>query len=140
MCHQQVTPVATEEDPGIERVTRPAPASRDEVPEDGGAATSPAPAQPQEDRLRGVVPAQGDSGASQDDGTGDLGPHHSAHPDTSTLQDREAGAIPQPHGDHRLSVQDMQHPSPSPTSLDTFASSELGVKDSGDSHSGHHPS
>ncbi|XP_063192989.1 RING finger protein 145-like isoform X1 [Chroicocephalus ridibundus] len=140
MCHQQVTPVATEEDPGIERVTRPAPASRDEVPEDGGAATSPAPAQPQEDRLRGVVPAQGDSGASQDDGTGDLGPHHPAHPDASTLQDREAGAIPQPHGDHRLSVQDMQHPAPSPTSLDTFASSELGVKDSGDSHSGHHPS
>ncbi|XP_074443205.1 RING finger protein 145-like isoform X1 [Larus michahellis] len=140
MCHQQVTPVATEEDPGIERVTRPAPASRDEVPEDGGAATSPAPAQPQEDRLRGMVPAQGDSGASQDDGTGDLGPHHPAHPDASTLQDREAGAIPQPHGDHRLSVQDMQHPSPSPTSLDTFASSELGVKDSGDSHSGHHPS
>ncbi|XP_054059358.1 RING finger protein 145-like isoform X2 [Rissa tridactyla] len=140
MCHQQVTPVATEEDPGIERVTRPAPASRDEVPEDGGAATSPAPAQPQEDRLRGMVPAQGDSGASQNDGTGDLGPHHPTHPDASTLQDREAGAIPQPHGDHRLSVQDVQHPSPSPTSLDTFASSELGVKDSGDSHSGHHPS
>uniref|UniRef100_A0A8C3PSU0 RING-type domain-containing protein n=1 Tax=Calidris pygmaea TaxID=425635 RepID=A0A8C3PSU0_9CHAR len=138
MCHQQVTPVATEEDPGTERAARPAPAGGDEVPRSRGAATSPAPAQPGEDGLPGVVPAQGDSGAAQDNGGEDLDP---AHPDASTSQKQEESAIPQPHcGDPRPSDQDVQHPSPSPTSLDTFASPELGVRDSGDSHSGPHPS
>ncbi|XP_074003853.1 RING finger protein 145 [Numenius arquata] len=140
MCHQQVTRVATEEDPGTERAARPAPASGDEVLGNRGGAASPAPAQPQEDGLPGVVPAQGDSGAAQDNGAEDLGPHHPAHPDAPTSQKQEASAIPQPHGDPRSSDQDMQPPSPSPTSLDTFASPELCVRDSGDSHSGPHPS
>lgn len=140
MCHQQVTPVATEEDPGIGRAAQPAPAGGDKVPEDRGAAASPSPAQPQEDGLPGAVPGQGDSGASQDDGPGDLGPHHPAHPNTSAPQEREASAIPQPHGAPRPSVLDMQHLSPSPTSPDLFASPELDARDSGDCHSGHCPS
>ncbi|KAK4818876.1 hypothetical protein QYF61_021393 [Mycteria americana] len=137
MCHQQVTPVAAEEDPGSGRVARPAPAGGDEVPEDGGAAASPAPARPQEAELPGgdgVVPEQGDSGASQDSGAGHLGPHHPAHPHASAPQEREAGAVPQPHGDPRPLVRDTQHPSPSP------AGPELGAGASGDSHSGHPPS
>ncbi|XP_009882389.1 PREDICTED: RING finger protein 145-like [Charadrius vociferus] len=140
MCHQQVTPVATEEDPGIGRAAQPAPAGGDKVPEDGGAAASPSPARPQEDGLPGAVPGQGDSGASRDDRPGDLSSHHPAHPDTSAPQEREAGAIPQPHGDPRPSVQDMQHLSPSPTSPDLFASPELDARDSGDCHSAHCPS
>ncbi|XP_059673823.1 RING finger protein 145-like [Gavia stellata] len=138
MCHQQVTPAATGEDPGIGRAAQPAPADADKVPEDGGAAASPAPAQPREDGLPGVIPGQGDSGASQDNGVGDLGPHHPTHP--SVPQEQEASAVPQPHGDPRPSVQDTQHPSPSPASLDPFASPELATGDSGDSHRGHHPS
>lgn len=139
MCHQQVTPVAAEEDHGIGRAARPAPASGDEVPEDGGAAANPAPARPREDRLPGVdsvVSGQGDSGASQDHGAGDRSPHHPAHPDTSAPQEREAGTVPQAPGDPHPGVQDTQHLSPSPTSPDAFASPELGAKDSGDSHSG----
>ncbi|KAM7112005.1 RING finger protein 145-like isoform 1-T1 [Ciconia maguari] len=137
MCHQQVTPVAAEEDPGSGRVARPAPAGGDEVPEDGGAAASPAPARPQEAELPGgdgVVPDQGDSGASQDRGAGDLGPHHPAHPHASAPQEREAGAVPPPHGDPRPRVRDTQPPSPSP------AGPQLGAGAGGDSHSGHPPS
>ncbi|KAM6206137.1 LOW QUALITY PROTEIN: RING finger protein 145-like [Sarcoramphus papa] len=143
MCHQQVTPVVAEEDPGIGRAAQPVPAGGDEVPEDGGAAASPALAHPREDGLPdrdSVVSGQGDSGASQDDGAGDRSPHHPAHPDASAPQEREAGAVPQPHGDPHPSVQDTQHPSPSPASLDPFASPELGARDSGDSHSGHRQS
>ncbi|XP_040978046.1 protein TRC8 homolog isoform X3 [Aquila chrysaetos chrysaetos] len=139
MCHQQVTPVAAEEDHGIGRAARPAPAGGDEVLEDGGAATNPALARPREDRLPGVdsvVSGQGDSGASQDHGAGDRSPHHPAHPDTSAPQEREAGAVPQPPGDPHPGVQDMQHLSPSPASPEAFASPELGARDSGDSHSG----
>ncbi|XP_052636876.1 RING finger protein 145-like isoform X2 [Harpia harpyja] len=138
MCHQQVTPVAAEEDHGIGRAARPAPAGGDEVPEDGGAAANPAPARPREDRLPGVdsvVSGQGDSGASQDHGAGDRSPHHPAHPDTSAPQEREAGAVPQPAGDPHPGVPDTQHLSPSPTSPEAFASPELGARDSGDSHS-----
>ncbi|XP_069653740.1 RING finger protein 145-like isoform X2 [Haliaeetus albicilla] len=139
MCHQQVTPVAAEEDHGIGRAARPAPASGDEVPEDRGAAANPAPARPREDRLPGidsVVLGQRDSGASQDHGAGDRSPHHPAHPDTSAPQEREAGAVPQPPGDPHPGVQDTQHLSPSPASPDAFASPELGARDSRDSHSG----
>ncbi|XP_072717980.1 RING finger protein 145-like isoform X3 [Ciconia boyciana] len=137
MCHQQVTPVAAEEDPGSGRVARPAPAGGDEVPEDGGAAASPAPARAQEAELPGgdgVVPDQGDSGASQDSGAGDLGPHHLAHPHASAPQEREAGAVPPPHGDPRPRVRDTQRPSPSP------AGPQLGAGAGGDSDSGHPPS
>ncbi|XP_075004407.1 uncharacterized protein LOC142081589 isoform X7 [Calonectris borealis] len=143
MCHQQVTPAAAKEDPSGRGAARPVPAGGDEVPEDGGAAASPAPAQPREDGLpggAGVVPGQGDSGASQDHGAGDLDPPHPAHPHASTPQKREAGVVPQPHADPRPSVEDTQHQSPSPASPDPFASPELGAGDSGDSHSGHRPS
>lgn len=135
MCHQQVTAVATEEDRGVGRAPRPEPTGRDEVPEDGKATTSLA--QPREDGLPGgdgVVPGQGDSGASQDDGAGDLGPPHA-----STLQEREAGAVPQPHGDPRPRSQDTQRPPPSPAVLDPFASPELDTGDSADAHSSHRP-
>ncbi|XP_064304837.1 RING finger protein 145-like isoform X1 [Phalacrocorax carbo] len=143
MCHQQVTPAATEEDPGIGRVARPAPAGGDEVPEDGGATVSPTPARPREDRLPGgdgVGPGPGGSGASADDGAGELGPHHPAQPHASAPQEQEVGAVPHPHGDPHPGVQDTQHPSPSPASPDPFASPELGTGDSGDSHSSPHPS
>ncbi|XP_074948407.1 RING finger protein 145-like isoform X2 [Phalacrocorax aristotelis] len=143
MCHQQVTPAATEEDPGIGRVARPAPAGRDEVPEDGGATVSPTPARPRADRLPGgdgVGPGPGGSGASPDDGAGELGPHHPAQPHASAPQEQEVGAVPHPHGDPHPGVQDTQHPSPSPASPDPFASPELGTGDSGDSHSSPHPS
>ncbi|KAM6132375.1 RING finger protein 145-like [Pterocles gutturalis] len=124
MCHQQVTPVATEEDASI----RTAP---DHGDEDRGATASPAPAQPPED---------GDSEAAQDDGTGDPRPPHPAQPHASAPQEPEAGAVPQPPGDPHPRVGDTQHPSPSPASPDPLASLEATTGDSGDPHSSHHPS
>ncbi|XP_037244589.1 RING finger protein 145-like [Falco rusticolus] len=140
MCHQQVTPVAAEEDPSTGRAARPAPSGGDEVPEDRGAATSPALARPQQDGLLSgdsVVTGQGDSKATQNNAAEDHSPHH---PDTSAPWDREMGAVLQPRGDPPPSVQDTQHLSPPPTSLDPFVSPKLGAGDSRDTHSGHRPS
>ncbi|XP_075609056.1 RING finger protein 145-like [Balearica regulorum gibbericeps] len=137
MCHQQVTPAAAEEDPNAGRAARPAPADGDEGPEDRGATVSPAPARPGGDS---VVWGQGDSGDSQDDGAGDLRPSHPAPPHASTPQEREAGAVPQPHRDPQPQGWDTRHLSPPPASPDPFASPELGVGDSRDSHSDRRPS
>ncbi|XP_067154522.1 RING finger protein 145-like isoform X1 [Apteryx mantelli] len=137
MCHQQVQPAAAQGEPGAGATAEPEPAHEDKVPEDGGVAASPgqpeqsAPvlAQPRDEGLLpGPLPGQGGSWASQD--------HGAAGPDTSSRQERAAGASPEPLG-AETSGQDMQ---PTAASPDTLASPRLGAGDSGGSHSTHSPS
>lgn len=126
MCHQRVTPAGSEDNPAAGTAAHPAPDGGDEVPEDGGAPGSRAPARPWEDGLPGAV--------AQDRGAGDFG-HRLAH---GHLREQEAGATPQPPGDPHPDVQDTWHPSPaSPAHPDPSASPWLGTMDSRDSRSGH---
>ncbi|CAN0100202.1 unnamed protein product [Bubo scandiacus] len=114
MCHQQVTPVTADEEPGDD--------GRAAVARPGGDGVSPQ--------------SQGDSGVSQDR---DHSPHHPAPPSASAPQEREAGAAPRPPGDPHPHAQDVQHPSPSPAGPDPFGTPEVIAGDSGDTHSHHRP-